>query len=179
MSIQTHLQEHREAITKEWVEVIYGTYPFDTVGFLRSQTNAFSNPVGAKTKKAAEILVTALLSPELESETVSPAIDEIIRIRAVQKFSPEQAMAIIFFLKTILRKHLKPVLTSVGAYQELLVIESKIDSIALLGFRVYSDCRDQIQQLRVDEFKRKHSQLLRRAERILEKPVGEPDNENR
>lgn len=179
MSILGSLQEHREAITKEWIDVIYGTYPFDTVGFLRSQTNAFSNPVGAKTRKAAETIISALLAPTLESETVTPAVDELIRVRAVQKFAPDQAMAVIFFLKTIIRKHIKAALTSTAAYDELLGIEAKIDSVALQGFKIYSECRDRIQQLRVEEFKRAHSQLIRRAERILEKPVGEPDNENR
>ncbi|MFV0350075.1 MAG: RsbRD N-terminal domain-containing protein [Halodesulfovibrio sp.] len=179
MSILGSLQEHREAIIKEWIDVIYGTYPFDTVGFLRSQSNAFSNPVGAKTKKAAETIVTALLSPELDSAVVIPAVDELIRVRAIQKFAPDQAMAVIFFLKTIIRKHVKSALTSTAAYEELLRLEAGVDSIALQGFNIYSECRDKVQQMRVDEFKRVHSQLLRRAERILEKPVGEPDNENR
>lgn len=179
MNIQEFLQKHRDTVIKEWVEVIYGTYPFDTVGFLRSQSNSFSNPVGAKTRKAAEAIVTALLAPTLESEDVSPAVDELIRVRAIQKFTPEQAMAVIFYLKNIIRKHCKPALTDMAAYQALLEVESRIDSVALLGFRVYSECRDKVQQMRVDEFKRKHSQLIRRAERILEKPVGEPDNENR
>ncbi len=179
MNTLESLQEHRETIIKEWVEAIYGTYPFDTVGFLRSQSNAFSNPVGAKTRKAATTIVNALLDNQMDSETVSPAIDELIRVRAIQKFQADSAMSILFFLKSILRKHAKPSLTTTGAYQRLLEIESNIDSMTLLGFRVYSECRDKVQQMRVDEFKRQHSQLLRRAERILEKPVGEPDNENR
>ncbi len=179
MSIQEHLQEHREAITAEWVEVIYGTYPFDTVGFLRSQADAFSNPVGAKTKKAAETIISALLAQELDSEVVSPAVDELIRVRAIQKFTPEQAMAVLLYLKNIIRKHCTPKLKTTADFMALLELESRIDSVTLVGFRIYSECRDKVQQMRVDEFKRKHSQLLRRAERILEKPVGEPDNENR
>ncbi len=179
MSIQQLLQDQQGAIGKEWIEAIFGTYPFDTVGFLRSQQNAFSNPVGAKTRKAVEVLVAALASGELESETILPALDELIRVRAIQKFPPDKAMSIIFFLKTIIRKHATPLLGDVEACRQLREMESAIDSLALAGFRIYSDCRDKVQQLRVDEYKRQHSQLLRRAERILEKPVGEPDNENR
>ena len=103
-------------------------------------------------------------------------MNEIVQVRAVQKFEADQAMAVLFILKTIIRKHIVPKLSKSEEFADLLELESKIDSLALMGFRIYSECRDKVQRMRVDEFKRKHFQLLKRAERILEKPVGEPES---
>lgn len=168
--------EHKQQITDEWIAAIFGTYDIDTVGFLRTQDNAFLNPVGNKTKKATVALIDALLDDELDSDTVTPAVNEIIQVRAVQQFEADQAMSVLFVLKSIIRKHIVPKLSKSEEFADLLELESKIDSLALVGFRIYAECRDKIQRMRVDEFKRKHFQLLKRAERILEKPVGEPES---
>ncbi|MCT4534048.1 RsbRD N-terminal domain-containing protein [Halodesulfovibrio sp.] len=174
--IKTIFSEHKETITEEWIAAIFGTYDIDTVGFLRSQDNAFSNPVGNKTKKATAIIIGALADDNLDSDILKPALNEIVQVRAVQKFEADQAMAVLFILKTIIRKHIVPKLSKSEEFADLLELESKIDSLALMGFRIYSECRDKVQRMRVDEFKRKHFQLLKRAERILEKPVGEPES---
>lgn len=174
--LQAIFSEHKQEITEEWVSAIFGTYEIDTVGFLRSQDNAFANPVGNKTKKATTILIDALVDDNMDSDIVTPAVNELIQVRAVQKFEADQAMSVLFVLKNIIRKHIVPKLSKSEEFADLLELESKIDSLALVGFRIYSECRDKVQRMRVDEFKRKHFQLLKRAERILEKPVGEPES---
>lgn len=176
MTIKDLLLEQRDAIIRDWIDVIYGTYAIDTVGFLRSQDNQFNNPVGHKTKQAVPILIDALLGPdEMASETIAEAVDEIVRVRAVQKFTPEQGMAVFFLLKNLFRKHLGDALNSVELYEELLDLESRVDSLVLVACKVFVECREKIQKLRVDEIRRKQSQLIRRAERILGNPDGEPD----
>lgn len=174
--LQTLFIENKQKITEEWVAAIFGTYDIDTIGFLRSQDNAFSNPVGNKTKNATAAIIDALAENNMDSETLTSAVNEIIQVRAIQKFSADQAMSVLFVLKNIIRKHLVPKLSNPEDFADLLELESKIDSLILVGFRIYSECRDKVQKLRVDEFKRKHFQLLKRAERILEKPVGEPES---
>ncbi len=37
MTIRDLLTEHKDAIIHKWIDAMYGTYPFDTVGFLRSR----------------------------------------------------------------------------------------------------------------------------------------------
>ena len=168
--------EKKKEITEDWVAAIFGTYEIDTVGFLRSQENAFANPVGNKTKIATAAIIDALETDTMDSEIITPAVNELIQVRAIQKFNADQAMSVLFVLKNIIRKHVVPTLSTSEEFADLLELESKIDSLALVGFRIYSECRDKVQRMRVDEFKRKHFQLLKRAERILEKPVGEPES---
>jgi RsbRD-like negative regulator of sigma factor len=94
--LQAILSEHKQKITEEWVSAIFGTYEIDTVGFLRSQDNAFANPVGNKTKKATAILIDALVDDNLDSDVVTPAVNELIQVRAIQKFEADQAMSVLF-----------------------------------------------------------------------------------
>ncbi|NIR14663.1 MAG: hypothetical protein GWN86_12250, partial [Desulfobacterales bacterium] len=53
--------------------------------------------------KALENIYKELLKG-VDREGVSPFLDRIIRIRAVQDFSPSQAIAFVFLLKRVIRE---------------------------------------------------------------------------
>ncbi|MDL2316352.1 RsbRD N-terminal domain-containing protein [Desulfovibrio sp. OttesenSCG-928-A18] len=164
------LWPHREAMSARWIEVVHGTYPFDTIGFLRTKKDQFANPVGYRTEEAAKALMDVVFSERPDQEALATAVEEIVRVRAIQDFSPEIAVGVFFALKDIVRK----VLQETGEGQEeylpaLLALESRVDALVLMAFGVYARCREKLHQLRVDEFKRQYSQILRLAEKKAEK----------
>lgn len=175
MTLSELLHENRDRIEERWRDAIYRTYPIDTVGFMRRQRDQFANPVGQRTSVAVGALVDAILADGLDSEVVKPHLDEIVRVRAVQEFSPSQAVGVVYLLKSIIRELVRETDGGESLFGELLQFESKIDSLALLSFENYCICRDQINQLRVDEIKRQHSRLLERAKKIYGDQAEDPD----
>jgi hypothetical protein len=64
-----------------------------------------------------------------------------VRIRAVQNFTPSQAIGFVFDLKGLIRA-MAP--ADRQASKEMVVIESRIDALALLAFDLYMSCREKI-----------------------------------
>lgn len=176
MRIETALAAKRADLEDAWITAIFGTYPLDTAGFLRKSGDQFTNPVAHRTREAVPRIVDALLKETLDTDDLAGEdgtiktgpLDQLIRVRAVQEFSPGQAVAVIFFLKSAVRKLLAGELAQDPALAgELLRFESKIDSLALLSFDVYCACQEQVYRLRVEEVKRGQASLLRRAGLLL------------
>jgi hypothetical protein len=105
----------------------------------------------------------------VDPQRAAPALDQIIRIRAIQNFSPSQAVAFVFFLKTVIREALEEDIRQSGIKEELLVIETRIDQLALLAFDQYMGCREKLYDLKANELRRQTYRLLQRA-----KIIGEP-----
>lgn len=166
------LEEHRGEIITRWIEIVHGTYPFDTIGFLRTRKDRFANPVGYRTEEAAKALVEVLFNEEPDQDALGVAVEEIIRVRAIQDFPPETAVGVIFALKDIVRGVMRRTALMAECAPALLALESRVDAVALLAFGSYARCRETLHRLKVDEYKRQHSQLFRLAERKAAKNNG-------
>ncbi|MBG0775115.1 MAG: RsbRD N-terminal domain-containing protein [Desulfovibrionaceae bacterium] len=169
------MRDRREEIAGNWLDAIYKTYPLDTTGFLRNKKDQWGNPIAHRTERAVNGLIDALFAEGLDSDVVMPLLDDIVRIRGVQDFTASQAVGVVFFLKTILRKAAGRALDEPGAARQLLELESKIDSLALISFDIYTKCRDLIADMKVQEFKHSHYRLLQKAGLILGEPAEEPE----
>ena len=167
----------REAMAARWIEIVHGTYPFDTIGFLRTRKDRFANPVGYRTEEAAKALMDVLFADQPDEDSLRKAVDEIIRVRAVQDFPPETAVGVIFALKDIVRRVVEEAGQVAEAAPALLALESRIDAVALMAFGAYARFRESIHMMKVDEFKRQHSQILRLAEKKAAK-TDEADTNN-
>ena len=102
-----------------------------------------------------------------------PFLDDIIRVRAIQEFTPAQALSFVFSIKGIVREELEKEITQNQLYDELLKFESEIDELALYAFNVYVKCREQLYELRTDELKRMTFTLLKKANLMSEIPMEE------
>jgi hypothetical protein len=118
--------------------------------------------VGASISQGIKGLYDALLV-EMDTDRVLAFLDEIIKIRALQNFSPSQALAFIFLLKNVIREELAKELRAEDLSGEILELESRIDGLALLGFDVYTKRREKLCEVRVNEIKNRVSGLLRRT----------------
>lgn len=158
------LEDKGSAIVERWAELIFKTYPADTSKFLGGQPNRFANPVGSNVLDAVDKLYSWLLQGiDTPSPEVRLALDNIVRIRAVQEFSPGHAVGFIFLLKKAVREILGPENRQNGWSEDLLTFESRIDNLALLAFDIYTQCREKIFEIRATEIRDRTSRILERA----------------
>jgi hypothetical protein len=169
MKLAERVAAQRSAIVKRWFELVAATYPPDTARFLKSQKDPFANPVGQSTIGSLQTALDALLEGA-DAQVQAEALDPVIRIRAVQAFSPARATAFILALKPIIRDALGKELTGDGVYQELLVLEGRIDEMLLIGFDIYLKCRETLFQLKVDLEKNRIYHAFERAGIVTREP---------
>ena len=171
------LSEKREDIANLWVRALIDSYPADSAPFLMNRKNKFNNPVGYTIAQVAEAVVGAIAEGADLSE-LSSSMDKIIRIRAVQDFSPSQALSFVYDLKGIVRKCLKKPLKDSGLRAELEEFDAFVDSLGLLAFDIYVGCKEQLYQIRVDEVKRNTYMLLKQAKMLVERPEEDQGPQN-
>jgi hypothetical protein len=159
------LKKNRAAILNEWRNRTIETYHHpETQNFLKNQGNAFANPVGAAISGTVENLYDWLLGDSAFSrEKAVFDLDCVVRIRAVQEFSPSDAVGFVFLLKAAVREALKKESNYQSMYGELLAFESKVDDLALMAFEVYAKCRDKLHEIRSMELRNRTSRILERA----------------
>ncbi len=162
MQLTTHLTEKKSTILGRWLTMIFESYPPETAIFLRKEKNRFDNPAGYRISEGLEGLYDALIH-DFDRERVLTFLDEIIRIRALQDFSPSQALAFIFLLKNVVRQELAKEIAGENLAAELQDLESRIDGLALLGFDVYVKRRDKLNEMKVGEMKSRISGFLRKS----------------
>jgi hypothetical protein len=153
------LSEKREAIIQGWREAIVATYPPDSAQFLSGKRDQFANPVGYTIRQQTGIIFDELIGSN-NPEALSEALEPIVRIRAVQEFTPAQATAFVYALKQVVREQAGAASANRELLAELMKFELKIDRLAMLVFDLYTQCRDQMAEIRVAEFKRKTFKLM-------------------
>ena len=102
MKLATLLEQNRETILGKWFDLIAGSYPKATSEFLAKQADRFRNPVGHAIGASIGPIYDQVVSAMNRDELLH-ALDGIIRIRAVQDFTPSEAVAFVFELKAVIR----------------------------------------------------------------------------
>lgn len=173
MELEKFLTQEEPTIVQRWFDLVVETYPAQTTKLLTKETNQFANPVGHTLQHGIRGLYKELLAG-LEPEKVNALLDKIIRIRAIQDFSPANAISFIFLLKKVIREERsKEAWKDLISPDELLGLESKIDEMALLAFNVYMSCREKLYEVRLNEVKSRTYRLLQRANLLAEAPWHE------
>ncbi len=168
MSVMAQLVSQKEAIVGKWLTRVIDTYPPETARFLRSQKDPFANPVGQTTRQSLNTLVE-MLNAELDEAAVGAALDPIIRIRAIQAFTPAQAVGFVFELKAICRECAGS--APVGG-EEWSRLDGRIDRLALVAFDIFMQCREKIYELKANEMKNTTYKAFARAGLIKDPDQG-------
>jgi len=163
----------RDTILKKWAERIFASYPAGSITFLKNNLDPFNNPVGNTIVEETAVLFDQL-NGAMAEETVLPSLERIIKIRAVQEFSPSEAVSFVFLLKDILLHELSKHRSDEANQDRLMEIFSNIDRMALMAFDIHADCRERISRIRLEEAKM--SAFMRR-ERLIRKDATDKDNE--
>lgn len=181
MEFTTLLKQNREAILGKWFDLVIKTYPPDTSKFLAKQKDRFHNPVGHVITEATEKIFDQIVST-MDAGELQNALDGVIRIRSVQDFTPSQAVAFVFGLKSIIREVLGGQ-TGKGESEisdGLAQVESRIDRVALLAFDKYTECREKLHEIRTNEIRSRSIRLLDKLnlESDISEHKGEPTDDD-
>lgn len=171
--LRTLLSEHKSDLLREWFDLVVSTYPFDTAATLKKK-DAFSNPVGHTTRTSLDALFDELLNG-LDNDSAGEKLDPIIRIRAVQDFTPSRAIAFILDFKNIIKKQFAKELKDPVLLNEFVEFARSIDELMLIGINIYVNCREKLYQLKVNTEREKIYSAFSRAGLIVDDPVEAPD----
>ena len=174
MKLEVLLRQKRPAILKRWRQLIAETYPQETSRFLASDKDQFANPVGHFIRNGTEALLDQIHG-ELDREVVGECMDPIVRIRAVQDFSPSEAVGFVFLLKNAVRREAGAEIEAEGLLGELLEFELRVDALAGCAFDTYARCREQIYEIRIREIKNRSAVLMRRMNVLTDEPATDED----
>jgi hypothetical protein len=158
MTLLKQLAQKKAAIVDKWFELIVQSYPTDAARFFRNNTNPFANPVGQTARQALETLFDMLLQ-QPDRAVAEKALTPLIRIRAVQAFTPAQAVCFIFDLKGIIHA----VAGEAGGRDEMIQFERRIDDLGLLAFNIYMQSREKIYELKANEVRSRTFKAFARA----------------
>ena len=145
------LANRRDILVKKWFDGIVQTYPESTTRFLTQEKDPFRNPIGHTLKKSLSALFDGLVNPK-EPVLLTPELNDIVRMRAVQDITAGQAASFPFLLKKVLREECA---AEVSHYpDEYANLEARIDEMALLAFDLYMKSREQLFEIKYNEAKR-------------------------
>ena len=162
-TLQT-FRDHKKALVEQWINAVFGTYPLDTTGFLRTRQDQFCNPVGEITATVAGYLYDAMAGEHVIAEKVQAALERFVKLRSVQDFPPSQGIGVLYVFKQLLRSTLLPVFEKAGKVADYLEAESRLDTLALMAFDMYLATRETLAEQRIREIRDQHSQVVRWAQ---------------
>ena len=167
------LKGHRSVIIQRWMELIIDTYPAEGKKFLHREKDRFANPVGYAFTSGTELLFDSLISRQF-SDRETEALEKMVRVRAVQDFSPSQAVIFMFLLKKATREVIAEQLSDPQLAVELLEYEVDIDRLALAAFDLFMQAREKLFDIRIKEIKDRSKML---HERMLRSDLSDPSEQ--
>ncbi|MBW1989849.1 MAG: RsbRD N-terminal domain-containing protein [Deltaproteobacteria bacterium] len=167
MKILETIRELRREIVGEWTERTLEDYPADTAKFLKKQKDSMANPVGVRTSRGLEALFDGLFKEQAEVER--RFLEDLMRIRAVQDFSPSGAVGFLFALKGIIHEKVGKKLPQADP-DELRAVDTRVDRMAMAGFDLYVESVKKLHEIRVAEIKNEVYNALVKANLICEIP---------
>jgi hypothetical protein len=151
--VRERLLARKEAVIQRWIDGILASYPGDASAAFGRERDRFANPVGYSVREGTRGIIEALCDGH-DADRVRAALREIIKVRAVQQFTPSQALSFVFHLKRVIRTELGELADVPALAPERDALDQEIDRIALAAFDIFEQCREQVYQLRVEEVKR-------------------------
>jgi hypothetical protein len=173
MRIDNILRDSRTPILDKWFNLILDTYPGESNRFFSDKNAEFTNPVG-HTIARDTARVFDMLVESSEASEISEAMEEIIKIRAVQEFSPSQAIGFVFLLKQAVRSEL-------GGSEDLSILrglaefEDRIDFCAMIAFDLYMKKREKLYEIKANEIRNRNGRIVDRLNRKYDFLDRRPD----
>ena len=150
MELRSLLKKKKAVILKKWLAAIFDTYPAGTANFIKDEGDMFANPVGYTISNGAGQLLGGLIRGD-DPLALQGCLEKIIKIRAVQDFTPSQAVGFMLDLKTVIRDEVMGEVTKYGLLDELKELEMKIDRLAGVSHELYTNIKKQIRELAAKE----------------------------
>lgn len=150
--LEKFLERNKTTILQKWFNLILEHYPPETRKFWEMPNDRFANPIGSTFAQGLEGIWNGL-QQGMEPERLTAVLDSIIHIRAIQDFSPSQAVGFVLGLKGIIREELKREGGRGVAWEELWEMEARIDALSLIAFDQYVLCRKKVHEIELKELR--------------------------
>ena len=150
MDLAEGFRNHGDKIVAKWTEYTLSTYI--SSGFFTRERDKFSNPVGGNIREALGKLFLLLTKGADPKEFTGP-LEQIISIRAVQDFTPAQAVAPLNAVKHITREVFGADKARKHLLAELYDFEFAVDLAMLAAFDMYMQYRERLYQVRINEIR--------------------------
>ncbi len=124
---------------------------------MAAEPDPFRNPAGHTLRHNLGVLFDAVILSD-DRGAAAAAVAEIVRLRAVQDFDADEAVAFLPIVKSIVDDD--------GAPDADL--DARIDRLTEVARGVYRECRGRIDTIRVNELRRRAWNVgtIRRSERV-------------
>jgi len=169
MELAEWMAQHRQELVRDWIRRAMAAYPAESRVIFERNRDRFANPMPHIISTSLERLFDELLKG-IEPTTAAPIMADIVRVKAVQDFTPAQALSFVFELKVVLKEALDRELEKPEILKALWLLERDIDRMAGLAFDAYVGCREKVFEIRVNEIRNQTHMLIRR--------VNEMDKQN-
>ncbi|MCS7215249.1 MAG: RsbRD N-terminal domain-containing protein [Thermodesulfovibrio sp.] len=163
MDIKSLLSKKRDNIINEAFNLIISTYPQQSQIFLKEKNRKFTNPIGYNTNLSVEQIIDNIVA-DADLESFLSPLENIIQIRAVQDFTPSQAVGFIFLIK----KAIYSTLHKEADSNELMELMSRIDSLALVAFDIFMKYRERLYDIKAKELMDRTWWLLKKWNIVTE-----------
>ncbi len=150
MELTEALSIKKKEILSLWIERTLDSYT--APGFFKSSKDPFANPVGVNIAGGLTALFELLLT-NAEPSAYRVPLDQVVRIRAVQEFTPSQAMAPFLELKWVIKQVFSNHKDTQLLMGMLETLDCEIDRMTLNAFDIFSECREQLYRNRIRELK--------------------------
>ena len=148
------LVKNKSSIVSKWIKLILDSYCIESSKFFNMEKNQFSNPVGNIISTNAKSIFDEIIGNR-DFERICILLTDIIKIRAIQDFSPSEAVGIVFLLKKVIREELNKEINQEKLLDEITELEFVIDKTALIAFDLYMESREKVFQIRLNDAKYK------------------------
>ncbi|HZP02673.1 MAG TPA: RsbRD N-terminal domain-containing protein [Terriglobia bacterium] len=147
-------EDQRRRFEEGWLETLFRSYPSLSVTSLLREKDPFRNPVGYRFREGVRVLTEELFGA-MDARRIASALENIVQIRAVQDFSPAQALGFVFASRKISREIL------CDSTEDLRELDDRIDRLILAAFDLYVRCREKVHEVQLNETRRKVGLLER------------------
>jgi len=146
------LIQNKTRIIDKWIQLTLDTYSSESTKFLKAEKNQFGNPVGFTITNNLEKIFNEIIGDQ-NFDIIESSLLEIVKIRAIQDFTPSKAVGFVLLLNKVIWDELKAKITDEKFLQQYMVFSTIVDRVSLIAFDLYMNCREKIFQVRVKEMK--------------------------
>lgn len=146
------LKDEKSSILDEWIDRVLASYPADSAQFFKKKKDRFANPLGHSVAQGlAEVY--AFICGDKEAEALGSNLEHLVNIRAVGELSASDAVSFIYELKKVVADACRKEKHATATLNEWLDFDTKVDSVAMMVFDLYTASRERLYQIRINDFK--------------------------
>ena len=159
-TLSRFIEKNQEALNADWVKAVANTYEGEGAAFIHDKEDSIANPMGYSIRQMASTVLGCLASG-CDKQELASSILPVVQSRAVQGFNASGAVSFVVLLRDVV----SALARKQGAGEELSrELDDAVIGLMNLSFDLYSDCREKLSEIKVEELKRNLYMMLRKSD---------------